>query len=72
MENVFIEKRDVFTYPLRGHSFGPSQKYPEHPKHELSVDRNEVYDMVRSALHGFGLDADNFGKSSWNPLGHYI
>ena len=56
--------------------WGPGKNYPE-------IDRllgdesgtgpaNEVYSAVRGALHGLGLDAENFGSADWNPIGALV
>ena len=54
--------------------YSPAQHYPEYPHHRatLSTDANPAYEAVRQALHLLGLDAENFGTPSWNPLGHVI
>ena len=69
--NVLIYKTKP-TYPDGEYSFSPSEKYPEYPFSEIAGDRNDVYDAVREGLRLYGLDSENYGKESWNPLGAYI
>jgi len=75
MENrIYIEKRDCFFYPNKNDYFNPSYKYPEYlwGEKELSTSINTIYDMVRCALFGIGLDKENYNKPNWNPLGKLI
>lgn len=69
---IYLEKREVYEYPKANNLFAPSCRYPEYPFEQISDESNEVYDMVRHSLYGLGLDADNYGKPEWNPLGEYI
>lgn len=69
---IYIEKRHVSEYPLNTECYAPSQEYPEHPAMETQDTHNDAYDMVRSALHGFGMDSEHFGSERWNPLGTLI
>ncbi|MDR3225066.1 MAG: DUF362 domain-containing protein [Clostridiales Family XIII bacterium] len=71
-ENVYIEKRDVYSYPSGEHHFSPSEAYPEYRLGDLSPESNPVYDMVRAAFHGMGLDDERYGTPQWNPLGDLI
>lgn len=71
MSKVFIEHRDV-QYPDKKSEFAPSQHYPEYLWNDVSKEKNDVYDMVRNCLYGYGMDAENFGKPTWNPLGKII
>lgn len=54
--------------------FHPSARYPEYPfsDAETSDHPNPVYDAVRQSLALLGLDAENYGKPGWNPLGQLI
>jgi uncharacterized protein (DUF362 family) len=53
--------------------FDPPEAYPERPPHAMRLDAsNAAYAMVREALWRLGLDAANFGRPSWNPLGQLI
>ncbi len=67
---VYIEKRDIFTYPAKDTLFHPSKFYPEYPWNncDISTAANEAYDMVRSSLIGLDLDKEHYGSSDWNPL----
>ncbi|HYM00099.1 MAG TPA: DUF362 domain-containing protein [Blastocatellia bacterium] len=59
-------------YPLHA-PFDPPEVYPEHRDGQGAVDTsNAVYPMVREALSQLGLDVQNFGSLSWNPLGAVI
>lgn len=71
MNNVIIEKRQVYNYP-KDVPFRPSIMYPEASTNEISCQDNMVYDMVRECLHRAGYDKENFGTVQWNPLGHLI
>jgi uncharacterized protein (DUF362 family) len=72
--NIYLEKRDCFTYPSSDNYYSPHISYPEYPfsTDTISPEPNEAYDMVRSSLYGLGLDAENFGTNKWNPLGEYV
>ncbi len=55
--------------------YGPGENYPEFKstsRARQSCAANPVYDGVRSAMLGMGLDSDNFGKPTWNPLGALV
>ena len=73
-QNIYLEKRECYQYPESDDGFSPDKLYPEYPFSEstLSSRHNEVYDMVRMALYGLGLDSKNFGSVEWNPLGDYV
>lgn len=59
-------------YPSQS-PFHPPILHPEYPHESRQVDStNQVYDMVRQSFRLLGLDADNFGTTSWNPLGGII
>lgn len=69
---VAFEHRDCFQYPSEKYGYAPSVKYPEYCWEDIAQERNEVYDMVRSTLHLYGLDQENFETPAWNPLGDII
>ena len=71
MSKVYIEHRNV-KYPSSAFNFAPSEKYPEYRWDDISNEPNEVYDMVRECLRGYGFDSNRFGKVDWNPLGDII
>jgi uncharacterized protein (DUF362 family) len=48
--------------------FHPHEQYPEYPFRSLNTNRNETYAGVRETFRLLGLDSQNFGSSSWNPL----
>ncbi len=52
--------------------FSPHKRYPEYPFDHLSGAPNPVYESVRQIFINLGYDAENFGKSSWNPLGDIV
>ncbi len=53
--------------------FHPSEIFPEYPHADKQVDpANQVYAMVRESFHLLGLDKENFGKKTWNPLGELV
>ena len=70
---VAVEHRESYQYPSADHAFRPSKAYPEYlfPA-DISPERNEAYDMVRSAFALAGYDAEHFDTPQWNPLGHLI
>ena len=70
-DRVYIEHRNA-GYPEPTYGYAPSQKYPEYAWDDISKEKNEVYDMVRNCLKGYGLDAQHFGTAEWNPLGDII
>jgi uncharacterized protein (DUF362 family) len=72
--NIYLEKRDCYTYPGADYYYSPSIVYPEYPfsQDTLSPEPNKVYDMVRISLYGLGLDAARFESKEWNPLGDYV
>ncbi len=57
-------------YPVQP-PFHPHIAYPEYG-FVTDSEPNLVYDSVRSTFHIAGLDSENYGKPSWNPLGQYI
>jgi len=68
--SVAIIKNDGLDY-CRDAPFHPQERYPEYPFTDVS-DRNACYAEVRNLLYRLGLDRDNYGKASWNPLGEII
>lgn len=71
MSKVYIEHRET-KYPSSKYEYAPSKSYPEYRWADISDEPNEVYDMVRECLHGYGLDREHFGTKEWNPLGDII
>lgn len=72
MEKVYFEKRENVQYPDSKYGYAPEIKYPEYKFDDISQEKNEVYDMIRTSLYGYGLDKENFGTKNWNPLGDFI
>lgn len=53
--------------------FHPAQEFPEYPFGSKNLaEKNDVYAGVRECFHLLGLDAANFGRPEWNPLGDFI
>ncbi len=53
--------------------FHPHTAYPEYQFEKITAsDTPDAYEMVRESLRALGLDADNYGSESWNPLGEVI
>jgi uncharacterized protein (DUF362 family) len=46
--------------------------YPDYQFRNSNDCKNQVYESVSNCLYFLGLDAENFGKTSWNPLGSTI
>ena len=69
---VAVEHRNCHQYPGEKYGYAPSVKYPEYCWKDIAPERNEVYDMVRSTLHLYGLDQAHFDTPLWNPLGDII
>ena len=74
MSKVYLQyDPNTVAYPDSDNFFSPGIQYPEYLWPEfISSKENRVYDLVRSCLITAGLDSDNLGKESWNPLGAYI
>ena len=71
-DKVYLQINPNADYPHK--SFNPSELYPEYlfGQDFVQTERNEIYDMIRNCLIGYGLDAENFGSREWNPLGKFI
>ena len=67
MSKVYIEHKTV-KYPSCSYAYAPSKAYPEYPWTDISKEDNDVYDMVRNCLAGYGFDKDHYGLPQWNPL----
>lgn len=73
MNSICVVQDDIKEYPNSMEKFRPSFVYPEYPfRGEIARQDNRVYDMIRRGLEMMGLDAVNFGKAKWNPLGAII
>jgi uncharacterized protein (DUF362 family) len=59
-------------YPDGGEFFSPSQVFAEYQLGHIAKKPNAVYAAVRRCLAEAGLDIENFGKPTWNPLRDYI
>jgi len=68
-----IPEKDEIEYPKIA-PYHPSISYPEYQfsSQFISKEKNYVYDGVRKTLKLLGLDQENFGKDSWNPLSKII
>lgn len=74
-ENVYLKQldtREESVYPDRGEYFSPSEPYPEYIFSHISADKNLIYGALRESFYAMGYDAENYGKSEWNPLGKFI
>ena len=60
------------SYPEPGEYFSPDQAFPEYQLAQIAKKPNAVYSAVRRCLAEAGLDVENFGKATWNPLRYYI
>lgn len=71
--DVVIHQTDNYEYPNKEDCFRPDSVYPEYIfKDFISERRNRVYEQVRETLHLAGMDSENYGKTSWNPLGGLV
>ncbi len=52
--------------------FSPSRCYPEYSFGDKSSETSFAYEAVRGCFHLAGLDAAQFGRAEWNPLGELI
>lgn len=76
MKEIFKNRVAVYraakgAYPSSA-PYHPSERYPEYPFDPVSNEPNFAYEAVRGALRLAGLDAENFGTASWNPLSEII
>lgn len=67
---VAIIKDENLNY-CKNPPFNPQELYPEYPFGDKSTD-NQCYAQVRQLFYKLGLDAQNYGTKSWNPLGDII
>lgn len=73
MDSIYVISRAECKYPGKETLFRPSINYPEYLfEGEISDQGNTVYDMIREGFIMSGMDEDNLGKQSWNPLGKFI
>jgi len=79
------QSNDILTSPVvavsTGHDgypaappYSPGTAWPEYPfgSEALADKVNHAYEGVRDALRLLGLDAGNYGRENWNPLGHIV
>jgi uncharacterized protein (DUF362 family) len=66
-----IEDRTL-KYPEQADSYSPDEHFPEYQYLHISSISNPVYRAVRACLAQAGLDRNNFGTPSWNPLRYAI
>ncbi len=59
-------------YPEPGEHFSPDQAFPEYQFAHVAEKPNAVYAAVRQCLADAGLDKENFGNPTWNPLREYV
>lgn len=71
-EDVGVVRTAEAVYPTTP-PYNPGSAYPEYPfPEEVADERNTVYEGVRELFKILGYDKVNFGRSTWNPLGHLI
>lgn len=70
MISVIIDP--TIQYPEATDHFSPDERYPEYQHEHISTCKNPVYKAVRDCFIQAGLDRENLGTSSWNPLGTFI
>ena len=71
MPIVSVARDAGVGYPQNsGHA--PAVAYPERLFPDERPGENRVYDLVRRALIGAGLDRSSFETANWNPLGEWI
>lgn len=53
--------------------FLPAQPFPEmQGRVSVGPEPNSIYPLIRELFYDFGLDLENYGTLSWNPLGAII
>lgn len=74
-----IKDSDVGIYKQKRQGYSerppyfPAYIFEEYPFSDRRVDRaNEAYASLRQVLILLGMDAENFGKKSWDPFGTFI
>lgn len=73
MSKICINQKNGTIYPTKSTLFRPDTSYPEYIfKKEISETKNDVYEMIRNEFHMLKFDNDNYGLSSWNPLGKIV
>jgi uncharacterized protein (DUF362 family) len=70
-KDVAIYRQDAARYSSNA-PYHPPESYPEYPFQTSSDPTNDAYRSVREVFVLLGMDRDNYGKSSWNPLGALI
>ncbi len=71
-QDVGIYKQDKLRYSEKKPYF-PDAIFPEYPFADKRIDKdNQVYGSLRQLLLLLGLDAENFGKKTWNPFTAFI
>lgn len=65
---VCLERDKNAVYPTEKYFFSPSKDYPEYPFTDVAPEKNGVYALVRRSLKDLGMDEENYGTPSWNPL----
>jgi uncharacterized protein (DUF362 family) len=67
---VSIIKDEGLEY-CRDAPYHPQERYPEYRFDGTSAE-NKCYAQVRELFHTLGMDEENYGKDTWNPLGEVI
>lgn len=74
MVDYFLSINEAAIYPKSNYDFNPYCNYPEYfwGENYISLEKNDIYDMVRNSFIGLELDKENIGTKDWNPLGSII
>lgn len=72
MNKVAVVRIPQPQYPAKS-PYNPSKPYPEYPfPGQLAGEINHVYAGVRQLFYKLGLDLNNYGAKTWNPLGFLV
>lgn len=63
MVDVYVSQNPEARYPSGAWAYSPSFRYPEYQWDVVSSEPNVVYEMVRKALFGLGLDSNAYGTA---------
>lgn len=74
MIDFYINAVENSLYPSSDSYYNPDSAYPEYiwRSSDISMGKNNIYEMVRNSLIGLQMDAENFNTKNWNPLGELI
>lgn len=70
---VAICQKNDSKYPSKEEMIYPAENYPEFDGYfEKVAKENSPFKMMRELFLMMELDIENYGRSTWNPLGEYI